>query len=113
MRKDAASKRGLPMPGCRDNQHDVLARFDPAVAMDRRQSADGPALRRLPGDPDNLGLGHAGIVFEFERLKRARLIAAKSGEGDDGADVGPSRRKPLDLGCDIEVLALHADGWLD
>ena len=59
-----------------------------AVAVDRGQPGQRPALGRLLGDAGDLGLGHAGIMLEFERGERAGLVAAQAGEGDDGADVG-------------------------
>ena len=56
----------------------------------------------------DLGFRHAGIVFQ--RHRRDAVVAADAGEGRDRADVGAPVRQPRDLGADVEVLALDADG---
>ena len=61
------------------------------------------------GDAADLRFRHAGIVFEFERAKRAAFVAAEAGKGDDRADIVPSVRQAVDLGLKVEILALNAD----
>ena len=56
----------------------------------------------------DLGLRHAGIMFQ--RHRRDAVVAADAGEGRDRADIGAPVRQPRDLGADVEVLALDADG---
>ena len=43
---------------------------------------------------------------ELERRQPAVLVAAKTGEGDDGADVAPAARQAGDLRRRIEILGL-------
>src|SRR5690606_12892326 len=65
------------------------------------------------GDPRDLGLGHAGIVLEFECSQRPTLVAAEPGEGNHRADIPPPAAHRRYLGADVEILALNAYDGLD
>ena len=51
-------------------------------------------------------------MFELERCQDAALVAAKTGEGDDGADVGAAGGDGRDLVGQVEILGLNADARL-
>ena len=86
--------------------------FSPGAILPKRWIAvrpeQRPAPQRLLGDAGDLGFGHARIVLELQRGERARLVAAKAGERDHGADIGAPSRQPRDLGGDVEIFRLDA-----
>ncbi len=63
-----------------DDQDDVVAGGDPAVAMDHGDGGERPARRRLFGDAGDLALRHAGIVLQLQRRQTAALRPAHAGE---------------------------------
>src|SRR6185312_17212913 len=69
------------------------------------------AASRLRLDAFELALGHAGIMFQRHRadLFVAGDVAHQPDERRDAADAGLAARQRLDLGADIEILALDAD----
>ena len=95
-----------------DHQHDIVARHEPAVAVDDGDAEQRPALLRLRDVAGDLLLGHAGIVLERERRDALAglVVAADAGEGDHRADVGAPARELRRLGGGVEILALQADG---
>jgi hypothetical protein len=51
------------MCGGGSDQNDILARSDPAAAMNDGETEKGPAFDGQPGDPSDLFLGHAGVML--------------------------------------------------
>src|SRR5581483_962562 len=104
-------ERRLAMRGRGDDQDDVLAWPDAAIAMDHSGAEKRPALSRLGHMPFDLGLGHPGIVLERERGdRRPGLVStADAGEGDDGADIAATFAQPCALGRGVERFPLQAD----
>ncbi len=101
------------MLGGDDDQHDVVAGGDRAMAVDHGDGGQRPARGRLLGNADDLALRHAGIVLQFQRRQAAVLRPAYAGEADDGADLLARLLDPLDLGVDVEAVRLHADRHLN
>ncbi len=101
---------GLAMRRRGRDQHDIVARNQPPIAVDHRDAEQRPARARFLDMALDLGLRHAGIVFQ--RHRHDAVVAADAGEGRDRADVGAPVRQPRDLGADVEILALDADGQL-
>ena len=82
------------------------------MAMDHGDAEQRPARRRLLDVARDLLIGHAGIVFERQRLDRvrARAAAADADEAHHGTDIGAALRQLCGLGGNVEVLGLQADG---
>src|SRR6516225_9817283 len=102
----------LPVGGGGDDEDDVFARLEPAIAVDHGDAQEWPApLGRLHVARD-LGLGHARVMLErHSRERRAALVAAAdAGEGDDGADIAAAAAQLRRLVRGVERLALQADG---
>jgi hypothetical protein len=98
-----------PMRRDGDDEHDLLAGRDAAMAMHDGYALERPALLRLLDDARDLLLGHARIMLDLERREASAFIAANSGEGHDGADIASPARERRDLGTDVESLRLDAD----
>ncbi len=64
-------------------------------------------------DTGHLRLGHARIMLEFECGECAAFVAAEAGKRHDRADAGRALGEPVDLGLQVEVFALDADGGSD
>ena len=75
--------------------------------MDGGQRGQRPTLGGLPGDPHDLGFGHARIVFEFQRGQRALLVPADTRKGHDRADIA-GLAHPVYFGGDVEIGGLDA-----
>ncbi len=99
--------------GGRD-QHDAVARFEPAIAMDDQHGVKRPAPVSLGLDLGELFLGHAGIMLEGQRgdAITAAHIAHQPDKARDPADPVIAVGEPFEFGADIEILALHPDHWL-
>ena len=85
----AAAKASPRCAAATATMDDLLARLEPAEAMDDGDADQRPARLRFGDDARDLGLGHAGIMLDFERGQRAALVAAEADEGDQRADVAP------------------------
>src|SRR5262249_6064373 len=102
----------LPVGGGGDDEDDVFARLQPAVAVDDGDAEEWPApLSRLHVARD-LGLGHAGVMLERHGRERstALVAAADAGEGDHRADIATSVAELCRLTRGVEWLALQSDG---
>jgi hypothetical protein len=58
-------------------------------------------------------LGHAGVVFEFQRLNGAAIVAVahRAHETADRAHTGVTRSQRSHLGIQVEVLGLDKNTW--
>ncbi len=102
----------LPVGGGGDDEDDVFARLEPAIAVDHGDAEQRPApLGRLHVTRD-LGLGHARVVLERHGRERsaALVAAADPGEGDDRADIAAAAAQLCRLARGVERLALQSDG---
>ena len=93
------------------DQHDAVAGFEPAVAVDDQHRVERPAPVRLGLDLGELLLGHAGIMFEGQGRDpvAAAHVAHQSDKARDAADPMIAGGEALELGADVEILALHPD----
>src|SRR5262245_21223772 len=102
----------LPMGGGGNDEDNVFARLQPAIAVDDGDAEERPApLGRLHVARD-LGLGHARVVLERHGRERgsALVAAADAGEGDHGADIAAAMAELCRLAGGVEWLALQSDG---
>ncbi len=107
----AGGERRLAVWRGRRHQHDAVARFEPAVAVDDEARIERPAPVRLGLDLFKLLLGHAGVVFEGQRLDPVGTaeIAHQPDKAGDPADARVAGSEAVEFGADVEILALHAD----
>src|SRR5262249_41973226 len=93
----------------RDDEHDVLARRDPSIAVDHRDAEQRPAPFGFFHVPCDLGFRHARIVFENQRRDGIAGLRspAQAGERDHRADVAAPASERRGLGGDVEILALQ------
>ncbi len=101
------------MTGRRQNENDAFSGPDDAETVDRGQAGERPPRERLLRNPGNLGLGHARVMFEFERRQRAVLVPTEPDKRDERADIAASRRQSRFFCARIEILALDAHGGRD
>ena len=95
-----------------DDEHDILARRDPAITVDHRHAEQRPASLRLFHMARDFRLRHLCEMFEGQGGDRIAGLAAAAdaGEGDDRADIAaPARERGCFRGC-VEILALQANG---
>ena len=73
-----------------------------------------PAPPGLGVDALKLGLGHAGVVFQFHGADglAAGHVAHQADEQGDAANAMIASGQSLELGADIEILQLHANRHL-
>ena len=73
--------------------------------MDHAGRADVEAPMRLVDHRFDRPLGHAGIVFELERIDRSTIVAVthRADKTAHGADPAIVRAQPRDFGGEIEV----------
>ena len=67
----------------------LVAGFEPAVAMGHRHAMKRPARLGVDDDAGDLGFRHAGIMLDLERRQTAALVAAQADEARQRADVAP------------------------
>jgi hypothetical protein len=77
----------------RERQNDLFAWLDAAEAVNDGQSLQRPSFERFVGDATDLGLGHSGIMFEFQSLSAPSSSLAEAQEADERADVSPPARQ--------------------
>ena len=94
-----------------DDQHDVLTRRDPPVAVNDGDAHERPARLGLFDMARDLSLGHAWIMLERQRRDRLAGFgaAANPGECDQRADVGAAARQRGRFRRRIELFALQPD----
>ena len=94
-----------------DDEHDVLARLQPAIAVDDERGIDRPARQRLRLDLRQRLLRHAGIMLERHgaHVGALRIVAHAAEEHHRAADVRPPRLEGGEFGTCIEGLLLDAD----
>src|SRR5262249_47506188 len=110
--KLGGGERVLPVGGSGDDEDDVFARLEPAIAVDDGDAEERPApLGRLHVARD-LGLGHAWVMLKRHGRERgtALVAAADAGEGDHGADIAAAVAELCRLAGGVERLALQSDG---
>jgi hypothetical protein len=96
MTKFGAVEGGLPVRGAAERPARCCRPARSCRSGGWRSGPSAASARRLAADAADLGLGHAGIMFELQRRQLAALVAAEAGEGDDGADVA---RPPVPSGA--------------
>src|SRR5215470_7230864 len=104
-------ERRLAMRRSGSDEHDAVAGFEPTVAMNYEYGIEWPAAMRFGFDLGELSLGHARIVLERQRrdpLSTAQ-IPHQPHKARDPADPMIAGGEALDLGPDVEILALYAD----
>ena len=91
------------------NQHDGIARQQPADPMDQRDVEQGPARLRVLDQRGQRLLGHARIVFQRHRGNIAAIVhvTCQADEAGDGADVGAAMSQGVDFHPQLEGFALH------
>ena len=77
--------------------------------MDHRDTHQRPARLRFRDMALDLGFRHAGVVLQ-RHGGDAAVGTAEAGKRRDGTDIVPLLAECRDLGADVEVLALDADG---
>lgn len=101
------------MTGRRQNENNAFSGPDETESVDRGQAGERPPRQRLLRNPDDLGLRHAGVMFEFEGGQRATFIPTEPDKRDDRADIAASRRQARFFRNRIEILALDAHSGRD
>src|ERR1700730_12221748 len=107
----AGSERGLAMRRGGRHQHDAVARFQPALAVDDQRIGKRPAPIGFGLDLGELSLGHAGVVFEAQRRDplRPAHVAHQADKACHPAYTVIAGGKLFEFRADIEILALHPD----
>ena len=97
------------MGGGRDNQHDLVAGLQRAVAVHDAGGLQGPPLPGLRLDLFKGLFGHAGPVLQLHRADglTASHIADQAGKGHDSADIGADGRQRTDFLTDVKILDLN------
>ena len=105
----------LPVRRSGHDQHDVLAWYDAAEAMNDGQALQRPARQRLIGVAADFRFRHARVVLERQRGDRFAIVVATAdaAEGDDRADIGTALAQRGDFLRDVEIGFLDANGRRD
>ena len=98
-------QRRLAMRRGGQHQHDVLARQQPADAVDHRAAEQRPAPLRLRGDPRDGAFGHRRIVLQRHRGDTliAGVAAHRADEAADAADIGAPGGQCGEFRADVEI----------
>src|SRR6266436_3170582 len=109
--KMASGEGGLAVCGGGGDEHDAVAGFEPAIAVDHQHRVERPAAMRLGLDLGKPFLGHAGIVLEGQRRNplAPAHIPHQPDEAGNTADAVIAGGEPLELRAGIEIFALHSD----
>ena len=94
------------------HQHDAVIRVQRADAVDDDDAGQVPALARLPFDPGEGLLGHAGVVLQRHLLDAlARVeVADQADEAHDGADLPTGLlAQVFEFLTRVEVFVLNAN----
>src|SRR5215467_12606823 len=109
--KLTGGERSFAVRRGRRDEHNAVAGFEAAIAVDDQHGIQRPAPVRLRLDLAELLLGHAWVVLKSKGggVVTPSPIANQPDEAGDPTYPMVSGGKAFELGADVKILALHPD----